>query len=166
MRMNYDYCYLDESGMLRYMPMILKDGDSYRVNPPPEVYAAHGGYKRRAIKHEPVEGVVWVENEPKDWAWDSDAMIVTVTYHEESAPEPAPIVRKWTPLTLKRGAEAKGWWGAFKGILEAANGYEDFLMCQFVAEDDAMFSPIYGALCDAFGDDAVREYLAELPTEA
>ena len=166
MRMNYDYCYLDDNGSLRYMPMILKDGDSYRVNPPQEVYAAHGGYKKTAAPPEPVEGVYWAENEPKDWVWDDTAMTVAVTYHEGVVPEPEPIVRKWTPLTLKRGAEAKGWWGAFKAKLEANGGYEDFLMCQYVAEDDAMFPGIYNALCDALGKDEVDAYLAELPTEA
>lgn len=166
MRLNYDYCYLDDSGMLRYMPMILKDGDSYRVNPPPEVYAAHGGYLKTDTKPEPIEGKAWIENDAKEWSWDDAAMAVAVTYHAEDVPEPEPIPRKWTPLTLKRGAEAKGWWNTFKQILEAANGYDDFLMCQFVAEDDAMFAPIYGALCDALGKGDVDAYLNELPTEA
>ena len=93
-------------------------------------------------------------------------MIVEVTYTAEDIPAPEPIPRKWTPLTIKRSAEAKGWWAAFKGILEADEVYEDFLMCQFVAEDDAMFSPIYNALCDAFGKEQVDAHLNELPTEA
>lgn len=94
------------------------------------------------------------------WA-ETDAEIVR-TYEVR---EVEPTVRKWTPLTLKRGAVARGWWEAFKAILTAADGYEDFVMCQFVAEDDPMFAPIKAALAAQFGADAVDGYLAELPTE-
>ena len=166
MKMNYDYCKLDENAMLRYAPSIIKDDAGYHANPPQELYASNGWYRKTATPPEAAEGRYWVENEPRDWAWDAETMTVTVTYREVIVPEPEPMPRRWTPLTLKRGAEAKGWWAAFKGILEAAGGYEDFLMCKFVSEDDAMFSPIYGALCDAFGREYVDAYLNELPTEA
>ena len=166
MKMNYDYCRLDENAMLRYAPSIIKDDAGYHANPPQEVYAAHGWYRKTAAPPEPIEGKVWVEKEPSAWVWSAGDMIVEVTYTAEDIPAPETIPRKWTPLTIKRSAEAKGWWAAFKGILEADECYEDFLMCQFVAEDDAMFSPIYNALCDAFGKEQVDAHLNELPTEA
>lgn len=82
---------------------------------------------------------------------------------EDELVEPQP--RRWTPLTLKRGAAARGWWEQFRAILQSAEGYEDFLMCQYVAEDDPMFRPIYDALCGMFGKELVDAYLDELPTE-
>lgn len=97
--------------------------------------------------------------------WVSDGQKITVVREFKPLPEPTPVARRWTPLTLKRGAVAKGWWDEFKGILNLASGYEDFLMCQFVSEDDPMFQPIYNALCATFGTGLVDEYLSELPTE-
>ena len=166
MKMNFVFCKTDDGGMLRYAPFALNYNGMVMVNPPAEVYAALGWYAKTATPPDPVEGKVWEEDEPSAWAWDAATMTVRVTYHAEDVPAPEPMPRRWTPLTLKRGAVTRGWWDALKGILENANGYEDFLMCQFVAEDDAMFAPIYAVLCDAFGEDAVKSYLDELPTEA
>lgn len=77
--------------------------------------------------------------------------------------EPQP--RRWTPLTMKRGALKRGWWQAFKGALEAADMYDDFLMCQYIAENDAAYPAIYAAMCQLFGKEEVDTYLAELEVE-
>lgn len=162
MRQNYDYCYLDENGILRYMPMILKVGNSYRVNPPPEVYAAHGGYKRRAIKHEPVEGVVCVENEPKDWTWDKDAMIVTVTYHEEAAPEPAPIPKRYNKNALADAIVDAGKFAELN-VLFSKNPVLLFRWnsaLEFV-EDDKNFIQFRALLVAEFGEETVAAILAK-----
>lgn len=162
MRMNYDYCYLDEDGMLRYMPMIIKDGGSYRVNPPPDVYAAHGGYKRRAIKHEHLDGVVWVENDPKDWAWDKDLMIVEVTYHAEDVPEPEPTPKRYNKYNLGVAIEDAGLLDAFLALFEANaklkfhwNNADEF------EEGDANFEAFKSAMIAAFGDETVTDILAK-----
>ena len=162
MRLNYDYCYLDDNGILRYMPMILKDGDFYRVNPPPEIYAAHGGYKRRAIKSEPVEGVVLVENDPKDWMWDKDAMIVEVTYHEEVVPEPEPIPKRYNKYELGLAIEEAGLLDAFLQLFEANaklkfhwNNAEEF------EEGDENFEAFKAAMVKAFNKEIVAEILAK-----
>ena len=165
MTLNYGFCRLEE-GVLRYAPVMVRHDGTVSVNPAGAVYAALGWY--RLVKDPPAPGAgrVAVEDEPAAWAWEADGMLVRVTYREEDVPAPEPAPRRWTPLTLKRGAEARGWWVSLRSVLEAAGGYEDFLMCQFVAEDDAMFPPIYGALCDAFGKEQVDAYLDGLPTEA
>lgn len=162
MRLNYDYCRLDDNGILRYMPMILKDGDSYRVNPPREVYAAHGGYFKTDAMPEPVEGKMWVENEPKDWVWDADAMTVAVTYHAEDVPEPEPIPKRYNKYNLGIAIEEAGLIDAFLQLFEANaklkfhwNNAEEF------EEGDANFEAFKAAMITAFDEDTVAEILAK-----
>lgn len=166
MRQNYDYCYLDESGMLRYMPMILRDGDSYRVNPPQEVYASHGGYKKTATPPEAVEGSYWAENEPKDWAWDKETMTVRVTYREENIPMSEPMPRRWSRLSVIRGCKAAGLWGEFKAMLESEDMFDELIGADYLAEDDENFVAMIDAARKRFGEDAVEALINSLPTEA
>lgn len=162
MRLNYDYCCLDESGMLRYMPMILKDGDSYRVNPPREVYAAHGGYFKTATPPEPVDGKAWIENEPKDWAWNDEAMTVAVTYHAEDVPESEPLPKRYNKYDLGLAIEEAGLLDAFLQLFEANaklkfhwNNAEEF------EESDANFEAFKAAMVEAFDEDKVAAILAK-----
>lgn len=165
MRLNYNYCYLDENGIFRYMPMILKDGESYRVNPPPDVYAAHGGYKKTATPPEHVEGKVWIENEPKDWAWNMEAMTVAVTYHAEDVPEPEPMPRRWSRLSVIRGCKAAGLWAEFKAMLEAVDMFDELMGADYLAEDDDNFVAMMDAARKRFGADAVDALINSLPVE-
>lgn len=144
-------------GVVEYAPDVIRVDGHDAISPSEEQLLAVG-WKR--VKD------VTPETDEKHYAvatgWTETVTEIVRTYEVR---EVEPTVRKWTPLTLKRGAVARGWWEAFKAILTAADGYEDFVMCQFVAEDDPMFAPIKAALAAKFGADAVDGYLAELPTE-
>ena len=153
------------NGTVEHAPKTLVvTGEDGRVriipNPTAEDYLA-AGYKC-IVDHRlpPSEGFAIVAD-----GWDDQVEEIVAVYRYEPVAAPEPTVRKWTPLTLKRGAVARGWWDQFRAILQSADGYEDFLMCQHVAEDDPMFTPIHAALCSVFGDEAVDGYLDGLPTE-
>ena len=144
-------------GVVEYAPDVIRVDGHDAISPSEEQLLA-AGYKR-VTERAP-------ETDEKHYAvatgWTEAVTEIVRTYEVR---EVEPTVRKWTPLTIKRGAVARGWWEAFKAILTAADGYEDFVMCQFVAEDDPMFAPIKAALAAQFGADEVDGYLAELPTE-
>lgn len=144
-------------GRVEYAPDVIRVDGHDAISPSAEQYLAVGWKRVKDVAPATDERHYAVAT---GWT-ETDAEIVR-TYEVR---EVEPIVRKWTPLTLKRGAVARGWWEAFKAILTAADGYEDFIMCQFVAEDDPMFAPIKSALAAQFGADAVDGYLSELPTE-
>ena len=162
MKMNYDYCRLDENAMLRYAPSIIKDGTGYHANPPQEVYAANWWYRKTAVPPEAVEGRYWAENEPKDWAWDKDAMTVTVTYHEEVVPAPEPIPKRYNKNALADAIVEAGKFAELNALFEK-NPVLIFRWnsaLEFV-EDDKNFVQFRAMLVAEFGEETVTAILAK-----
>ena len=166
MKMNYDYCKLDENAMLRYAPSIIKDDAGYHANPPQELYAAAGWYKKTAVQPEPIEGKVWVENEPSAWVWSAGDMIVEVTYTADDIPAPEPMPRRWSRLSVIRGCKAAGLWADFKAMLESVDMFDELIGADYLAEDDPNFLATMDAARQRFGADAVEALINSLPVEA
>ena len=166
MKMNYDYCKLDENAMLRYAPSIIKDDAGYHANPPQELYASNGWYRKTATPPEAAEGRYWVENEPRDWAWDAETMTVTVTYREVIVTDPEPMPRRWSRLSVIRGCKAAGLWADFKAMLESVDMFDELIGADYIAEDDENFIAMMEAARQRFGADAVEALVNSLPVEA
>lgn len=164
--MNKSYGNVNEEGTLVYAESevgIELNGKTIKVHDPSEKMYNDNGFYRVNDRHRPgcPEGHHLVPT--GRWKVEDNECRRVFDVVEDEPVEPQP--RRWTPLTLKRGAAVRGWWEQFRAILQSAEGYEDFLMCQYVAEDDPMFRPIYDALCGMFGKELVDAYLDELPTE-
>ena len=85
-----------------------------------------------------------------------------IVHGDEYAPKPPP--RKWSRLSLKRALFSKGWWATAKGLMQAADAYDDFLMCDYVQEDDPAFIPLLDEMRRIYGPE-IDEVLDALPLE-
>ena len=99
--------------------------------------------------------------EPRGWE-ERDGAIRRV-YVEVENPPPAP--RRWSSLAIKRVLEARGSWAEVKAMLEAANAYDDFLMADYIAEDDNAFVAARAEAVKLYGEETVAAILDTIPTE-
>ena len=74
-------------------------------------------------------------------------------------------MRRWTPLSIKRTLVAVEKWDAVKSLMLAADKYDDFVMAQYVAEDDDAFLSVYEQAVAAYGKEAVDAILDQIPAE-
>ena len=100
--------------------------------------------------------------EPRGWE-ERDGAIRRV-YVEVANPPPAP--RRWSSLAIKRVLESRGSWAEVKGLLEAAGMYDDFLMADYIAEDDEAFLAARAQAVSLYGEETVAAILDTIPTEA
>lgn len=119
-----------------YLPVV----DDYPSEPAPE------GYHYEAIS----------------WTEFNDA--IRRVYAPVQNPPPAP--RRWSSLAVKRVLEARGSWGEVKGLIEAANLYDDFLMADYIAEDDDAFIAARAEAVRLYGEETVAAILDSIPREA
>lgn len=145
------------NGTIQYAPKTVEANGHLHLRPTAEDYLT-AGFKP-VIDERPYTS-------PTEYAvavgWEEFENSISRIY-EIRPIEPQP--RRWTPLTMKRAAVAKQWWASFREVLEQYSAYEDFLMCQFIAENDPMFQPIYQALCAKYGEEEVKNYLDGLEVE-
>lgn len=155
--MNRKFGKINASGGIDYAPSALNTPKGYTFNPSDEDYLA-AGWKRISDHMPPSrEGGYWTAT---GWT-ETEATIDRVYEWRENEPTP----RRWTPLTIKRAAASQGIWGEFKEMLTANDAYEDFLMCQFVADNDPSFVELRKALAAKFGEDFVAQFLSGLEVE-
>ena len=162
MKMNFNYCKLDENAMLRYAPSIIKDDTGYHANPPQEVYAANGWYKKTAVQPDAAEGRYWAENEPRDWAWDKETMTVAVTYHEEVVPAPDPMPKRYNKYKLACALKESNLVDAILGFF-AANPSAKLMWdtAKEFEETDDNFVEICNRFVDSFGEETVSAILTK-----
>lgn len=145
------------NGTIQYAPKTVEANGHLHLRPTAEDYLA-AGFKP-VIDERPA-------SLPNTYTvavgWDESETAITRLW-EDRPIEPTP--RRWTPLTMKRGAIEKGWWADLKTTLLLFDAYDDFLMCQYIAEDDRLFAPIFNDLCKRYGEDEVKNYLDRLEVE-
>ena len=106
----------------------------------------------------PAEGYHW---EPRGWEAQENA--IRRVYVEVANPPPAP--RRWSSLAIKRVLEARGSWAEVKRMLEAAGVYDDFLMADYIAEDDQAFLSARAEAVKLYGEETVAAILDAIPQE-
>lgn len=74
--------------------------------------------------------------------------------------------RKWTRLSMKRALAAAGKWDIARSAMETLGIWDEFLMCDFIAEDDPSFVSAYDAVCAKYGKDEIDAFLDTVPAEA
>ena len=80
-------------------------------------------------------------------------------------PPPAKGPRHWSSLAVKRTLEAAGKWTAVKELLVSLDRYDDFVMADYIAEDDAAFAAARAQAVALYGEPAVAALLDQIPVE-
>lgn len=146
---NRAYCRVANGGTgIEYAPDLLWPS---MTPPTAEVYRL-SGWLKNSIQSAPSSNgyhVAAVRYEARD------GRIFAVYEYEANAP----VVRRWTPLAIKRSAMRLGKWDALKQFLVAAGAYDDFIMAQYEAEDDADFIRLIEAARAQLGAEAVDAVL-------
>lgn len=131
-------------GKLTYAPETLRIGDTFKMCPTAEEYAAAGWL---AVIDEKPTGKVGVYYIPDGWEERDGA--IRRTYREEPLTPPPPPVTRYSKLKLIVAAKATGKWSAFKAFIASA-GYEDeWAACQFLSSDYAQFAAAKEAIIAA-----------------
>ena len=131
-------------GKLTYAPETLRIGDTFKMCPTAEEYAAQGWLSVHAEKPTDKVGVYYV---PDGWE-ELDGAIYRKWREEPIVAPPQPVTR-YSKLKLIVVAKAAGKWTAFKAFIMQA-GYEDeWAACQFLSSDYAQFAAAKEAIITA-----------------
>ena len=149
-----------EDGALTYAPdALIIDGRTI-LSPKATHYLAAGylPIEDAPPSEPPAEGYHWEAR-----GWEAQEGAIRRVYAEVENPPPAP--RRWSSLAIKRVLEARGSWAEVKAMLEAANAYDDFLMADYIAEDDEAFLAARAEAVKLYGEETVAAILDTIPTE-
>ncbi len=149
-----------ENGKLKPAPMVYppkEAGGKAITAPTAEEHAEHGAYPYRPVQAETREGFAaqCVGYEVVDGAWQP-------IYDYDPIPA---VVRRWSSLAIKRTLQTAGKWDEVKAMMVAADKYDDFLMADYIAEDDDDFRAVYAVACEAYGTEAVDALIDAIPME-
>jgi hypothetical protein len=132
-----------------------------KVYNPKAVHCKIAGYLplEDSVMPTPPEGMRWERSgkiyiHEGGYAWD---------YVLVDNPPPPP--RRWSSLAIKRVLEARGSWAEVKALLEEMNAYDDFLMADYIAEDDDVFIEARTQAVVLYGGEKVARILDAIPTE-
>jgi len=95
---------------------------------------------------------------PTGWK-KMDDMILR-TYEIRKLPT---LPRHWSSLAMKRALEKAGRWAEIKALLSAADKYDDFIMADYIAEDDQDFKDARAQAVEMYGEEAVARLLNNIP---
>lgn len=134
--------------------------DYFALHPTADDYrlAVDGPYLPFVRDHEEREGFIAV----KTGYEEKDGSVVCV-YNYEPVPPPPP--RKWSRLSLIRGLKAAGLWERAENAMNDDVIFE-LLACDYVLEDDKVFSGALESMRAEFGAETVNALLDSLPLEA
>ena len=143
--MNRKYGKLD-NGAITYAPDMIDNGVALLTVPSAEQYAAAGWLP--IIDERPAErdGYYAV---PTGWT-EKDGAIVRV-YEERSVEPPTPMPTRYSKLRLIVAAKKRGKWDAIKSFIETAGYWDEWLVCQYLADDYEGFADIKARAANALG---------------
>ena len=131
-------------GKLIYAPETLRIGDTFKMCPTAEEYAAQGWLPVIDAKPSEKVGVYYIPD-----GWEERDGAIRRTYREEPLTHPPPPVTRYSKLKLIVAAKAAGKWSAIKAFIAQA-GYEDeWAACQFLSSDYAQFEQAQQAVIAA-----------------
>ena len=143
---NRNYGKLCEGGKIIYAPSELKVGNTYYPAPTAEQYAAFGYLPVRDMPPAPRDGYYAV---PTGWT-KKDGAIVRV-YEERAIEPPTPLPTRYSKLRLIAAAKKRGKWDAIKAFIETAGYWDEWLVCQYLADDYEGFADIKARAANALG---------------
>lgn len=143
---NRNYGKLSEGEKIIYAPSEVKIGNTYYPAPTAEQYAAFGYLPVRDMPPAPREGYYAV---PTGWT-EKDGAIIR-TYEERAIEPPTPMPTRYSKLRLIVAAKKRGKWDAIKSFIEAAGYWDEWLVCQYLADDYEGFADIKARAANALG---------------
>ena len=154
--MNRKYGKLD-NGAITYAPDMIDNGVALLTMPSAEQYAA-AGYLPVLDAPATREGYYAI---PTGWT-KKDGAIVRV-YEERAVEPPTPMPTRYSKLRLIGAAKKRGKWDAIKSFIETAGYWDEWLVCQYLADDYEGFADIKARAANALGMTAeeVNAMLAE-----
>lgn len=155
--MNRNFGKLND-GNLTYAPETLRIGDTFKMCPTAEEYAAQGWLP--VIDEKPSEkvGVYFIHDGWQSVLRDGRQVIVR-TYREEPLVPPAPSVTRYSGWKMYKAIKAEGFGEAFDALIKADIGVMiAFVRPQYFLSDDADFTSMVAKLCTALGiDDETKD---------
>ena len=144
--LNRDYGKLRDDARIIYAPTEVKVGNTYYPAPTAEQYAAAGYLPVRDMPPAPRDGYYAV---PTGWA-EKDGAIIRV-YEERAIEPPTPPPTRYSKLRLIVAAKKRGKWDAIKSFIETAGYWDEWLVCQYLADDYEGFADIKTRGANALG---------------
>ena len=144
--LNRNYGKLRDDARIIYAPTEVKVGNTYYPAPTAEQYAAAGYLPVRDMPPEAREGYYAV---PTGWA-EKDGAIIRV-YEERAIEPPTPPPTRYSKLRLIVAAKKRGKWDAIKSFIEGAGYWDEWLVCQYLADDYEGFADIKAKAANALG---------------
>ena len=143
--MNRKYGKLD-NGAITYAPDMIDNGVALLTMPTAEQYADCGYLPVRDMPPEARDGYYAV---PTGWT-EKDGAIVRV-YEERAVEPPTPMPTRYSKLRLIVAAKKRGKWDAIKSFIEGAGYWDEWLVCQYLADDYEGFTDIKARAANALG---------------
>jgi hypothetical protein len=159
-KVNRNYCKPDADMKPVFAPAAFRYNGKDYWHPEKEDFAQVGYLPLEdSVMPTPPEGKRWERSgkiyiHEGGYAWD---------YVLVDNPPPPP--RRWSSLAIKRVLEARGSWAEVKAMLEEMNAYDDFLMADYIAEDDDVFIEARTQAVVLYGGEKVARILDAIPTE-
>ena len=144
--LNRNYGKLRDDARIIYAPTEVKVGNTYYPAPTAEQYAACGYLPVRDMPPAPRDGYYAV---PTGWA-EKDGAIIRV-YEERAIEPPTPPPTRYSKLRLIVAAKKRGKWDAIKSFIETAGYWDEWLVCQYLADDYEGFADIKAKAANALG---------------
>ena len=149
------------NGQPVYAPRYVIEVNGRKVYNPKDKHYRMAGYQSVVEAAPSVPAQEGYHYEPRGWEAQEGA--IRRVYVEAADPPPAP--RRWSSLAIKRVLESRGSWAEVKAMLEAAGVFYDFLMADYIAEDDEAFVAARAEAVKLYGEETVAAILDTIPTE-
>lgn len=135
-----------KDGKLVYAPGAITTTEGFHINPTAAHYASCGWLPVTDTHPEAREGYYAV---PTGWT-NKDGAIVRV-YEEHAIEPPTPPPTRYSKLRLIVAAKKRGKWDAIKSFIETAGYWDEWLVCQYLADDYEGFADIKARAANALG---------------
>lgn len=152
-------------GLPVYAPAYIMVIGRLKLHPTAEDYAAHTPPCWPVVDVTPSPDTAPVNHhwEARGWTRDTERQMFVRQY--EAVQDPPPPPRRWSRLSIKRTLVAEEKWDAVKSLMLGADKYDDFIMAQYIAEDDDAFIAVYEQAVAAYGKEAVDAILDQILAE-
>ena len=151
--MNRNFGKLND-GNLTYAPETLRIGDTFKMCPTAEEYAAQGWLAVHAEKPTDKVGVYYIAD-----GWEERDGAIWRKWREEPIVAPPPPVTRYSGWKMYKAIKAEGFGEAFDALMKADIGVMiAFVRPQYFLSDDADFTAMVTQMCAALHiDDETKE---------
>ena len=142
--MNRNFGKLND-GNLTYAPETLRIGDTFKMCPTAEEYAAQGWLAVHAEKPTDKVGVYYIAD-----GWEERDGAIYRKWREEPIVAPPPPVTRYSGWKMYKAIKAEGFGEAFDALMKADIGVMiAFVRPQYFLSDDADFTAMVTQMCAA-----------------